>query len=68
MDKSDNFCLIVGKKYCRGHNVEIARKRVMLWTGSAMIRNFLPDPDPELEVRGPAPDPEQNLNLIENHK
>jgi hypothetical protein len=37
--------------------------------GSARIRNFLQDPDPELEVMDPDPDsdPKLDLNLIKNH-
>jgi hypothetical protein len=34
-------------------------------SGSARIRNFLQDPDPELEVLDP--DPELDLNVIKIH-
>jgi hypothetical protein len=35
-------------------------------SGYARIRNFLQDPDPELEIMDPAP--EQDLNLTKIHK
>jgi hypothetical protein len=35
-------------------------------SGSAGIRNFLQDPDPELEVIDPAPDPKLYLNLTKS--
>jgi hypothetical protein len=39
-------------------------------TGTARIRNFFQDPDPELEVMDPdvALDPELDLNLAKNHQ
>jgi hypothetical protein len=36
--------------------------------GYARIRNFLQNPDPELEVIDQAPDPELDLNLIKGIK
>jgi hypothetical protein len=55
------------KKYIFG-----SKTRRKVGAGSGRIKNFLQDPDNDLELKDmdpdQAPDPEMDLNLIRNHK
>jgi hypothetical protein len=48
-----------------GNSRFLSLKKSVLWI---RIRNYLQDPDPQLEVVDPDPDPKLDLNLTKNHQ